>query len=101
MGVVDGFCIGKIQEFQDWDKVDDWLSGGGDSIGYAVGGVFYIYSAEIISQKTLEQTSETVEQFSNSLDNYMTLMSNKMEILADSPVIQEELNAAPNDYRKG
>ena len=62
---------------------------------------FYIYSAEIISQKTLEQTSETVDQFSNSLDNYMTLMSNKMEILADSPVIQEELNAASNDYRKG
>ncbi len=58
---------------------------------------FYIYSAEIISQKTLEQTSETVEQFSNSLDNYMTLMSNKMEILADSPVIQEELNAAPGE----
>ena len=40
MGVVDGFCIGKIQEFQDRDKVDDWLSGGGDSIGYAVGSVF-------------------------------------------------------------
>ncbi len=58
---------------------------------------FYIYSAEIISQKTLEQTSETVEQFSNSLDNYMTLMSNRMEILADSPVIQEELNAAPGE----
>ena len=57
----------------------------------------YIYSADIISQKTLEQTSETVEQFSNSLDNYMTLIVNKMEIMADSPVIQEELNAEPGE----
>jgi len=59
--------------------------------------VLYIYSVDIISQKTLEQTSETVEQFSNSLDNYMTLMINKMEIMADSPVIQEELNAEPDE----
>ena len=57
----------------------------------------YIYSADIISQKTLEQTSETIEQFSNSLDNYMTLIVNKMEIMADSPVIQEELNAEPGE----
>lgn len=59
--------------------------------------VLYVYSADIISQKTLEQTSETVEQFSNSLDNYMTLIINKMEIMADSPVIQEELNAPPDE----
>lgn len=59
--------------------------------------VLYTYSANVISQKTLEQTSETVEQFSNSLDNYMNLMINKMEVMADSPVIQEELNAKPDD----
>ena len=59
--------------------------------------VLYTYSSNIISQKTLEQTSETVEQFSNSLDNYMTLMINKMEIMADSPVIQEELNAEEDE----
>lgn len=59
--------------------------------------IFYMYSADVISQKTLEQTSETLEQFSHSLDNYITLMVNKMEILADSPVIQEELNAAPGE----
>ncbi len=59
--------------------------------------VLYTYSSNIISQKTLEQTSETVEQFSNSLDNYMTLMINKMEIMTDSPVIQEELNAEEDE----
>ena len=59
--------------------------------------VLYTYSSNIISQKTLEQTSETVEQFSNSLDNYMTLVINKMEIMADSPVIQEELNAGEDE----
>lgn len=51
MGVGDGFCIGKIQEFQDWDKVDDWLSGGGDSVGYAVGGIFlHILCGDYISK---------------------------------------------------
>lgn len=59
--------------------------------------VLYTYSSNIISQNTLEQTSETVEQFSNSLDNYMTLMINKLEIMADSPVIQEELNAGEDE----
>ncbi len=57
----------------------------------------YTYSADIILDKTLEQTSETVEQFSNSLDNYMTLIINKMEIMADSPIIQEELNAESDE----
>ena len=77
------------------------LSQVGDSFGDVLSDGDQFQAKLLNLEASFSNISETVEQFSNSLDNYMTLMSNKMEILADSPVIQEELNAAPNDYRKG
>lgn len=53
----------------------------------------YLYSSNIISQKTLEQAGETIEQFSISLDHFMEQNINKLEMMGDNPTIQEELNA--------
>ena len=57
----------------------------------------YLYSADIISRKTLEQSSETVEQLSMSLDHFMEQNINKLEMMGDNPTVQEELNAEPSE----